>query len=79
MPNHWLDWIQLVSVVFSHHVIAVVGYVAAAGHGISAAITGDEDDLFRARRATASSTKSTLVTGGAIGGALVGGPAGRAC
>ena len=61
--------------VFLHNPI-VVGYVASAGHGIAAAISGDEDDIQRARRACASSTKSTLVTAGAIGGGLVGGPAG---
>lgn len=50
----------------------------SAGHGISAAITGDKDDLQRARRAAASSTKSTLVTAGAVGGAALG-PAGKHC
>ncbi|KAL5020545.1 hypothetical protein ScPMuIL_003437, partial [Solemya velum] len=54
----------------------VLGYVASAGHGIAAAITKDEEDLQRARRACGSSTKSTLVTAGAIGGTLIGGAAG---
>ena len=59
-------------------ILLVVGYVASAGHGISAAITGDKDDLQRARRAAASSTKSTLVTAGVVGGAALG-PAGKHC
>ena len=54
----------------------VIGYVASAGHGIAAAVSGKDEDLQRARRACAASTKSTLVTAGAIGGGLVGGPAG---
>ena len=54
----------------------VIGYVASAGHGIAAAVSGNDEDLQRARRACAASTKSTLVTAGAIGGGLVGGPAG---
>eukprot|EP00112_Aurelia_sp_Birch-Aquarium-sp1_P001911 Seg1209.1 transcript_id=Seg1209.1/GoldUCD/mRNA.D3Y31 product="hypothetical protein" protein_id=Seg1209.1/GoldUCD/D3Y31 len=53
-----------------------VGYVASAGHGIAAAVTGDEEHLQRARRACAASTKSSLVTAGAVGGGIVGGPAG---
>ena len=59
-------------------IFQVVGYVASAGHGIAAAITGDEKDLQRARRACATSTKSTLVTVGAIAGGMVGGPVGAA-
>lgn len=48
--------------------VPVLGYVASAGH----AIAGDKQ---RARRATVSSTKKTLVTvGGTVG--LLGGPAG---
>ena len=47
-----------------------LGYVASAGH----AIAGDEQ---RARRAAATSTKSTLVTAGAVAGSI-GGPAGAA-
>ena len=44
----------------------VLGYVASAGHGIAAAATGNEEDLQRARRACASSIKSTLTTAGAL-------------
>eukprot|EP00795_Rhopilema_esculentum_P000704 gene704-10414_t len=54
----------------------VIGYVASAGHGIAAAVTGDKRNLQRARRACASSTNSTLVTAAAVGGTLLGGPAG---
>lgn len=50
--------------------VPVLGYVASAGH----AIAGDEQ---RARRAAASSSKTTLVAvGGTVG--LLGGPAGAA-
>ena len=48
----------------------VLGYVASAGH----AIAGDEQ---RAKRAAATSTKSTLVTTGVVVGSL-GGPPGAA-
>eukprot|EP00794_Sanderia_malayensis_P017396 gene17396-19138_t len=57
--------------------VPVVGYVASAGHGIAAAVTGDEEDLQRARRACAASTKSGLVATGATVG-ILGGPAGIA-
>ncbi|XP_065058093.1 uncharacterized protein LOC135685922 [Rhopilema esculentum] len=56
--------------------LPVIGYVASAGHGIAAAVTGDKRNLQRARRACASSTNSTLVTAAAVGGTLLGGPAG---
>ena len=86
----WFEW--TLSLLFSEcygsysnvltqtfvHSYSVVGYVASAGHGIAAAITGDEKDLQRARRACATSTKSTLVTVGAIAGGMVGGPVGAA-
>lgn len=55
---------------------SVVGHLAAAGHGIAGAITGDDDHLQRARRACGTATKSTLVTAGTVGGALVAGPFG---
>ena len=54
----------------------VSGYVASACHGISAEIMGDKDNLQSARRAATSSMKSTLVTGGTTGCALLG-PAGK--
>eukprot|EP00092_Neocalanus_flemingeri_P065149 GFUD01079152.1.p1 GENE.GFUD01079152.1~~GFUD01079152.1.p1 ORF type:complete len:237 (-),score=76.63 GFUD01079152.1:32-742(-) len=60
--------------------VPVVGFVASAGHGIAALVTGDPKDEQRARRAAAACTNSTLSTacttvGGIVGGA-VGGPPG---